>query len=97
MSDVNAPAENDNKEKLIEQERSEVGSVKWDVYKHYLKSIGVSLTILTIVLNIIYQGFSIGSSMWLSKWSNDKEVVNDPDRRDMYLGVYAAFGLGQGK
>lgn len=26
-------------EKLIEAEKAETGSVKWDVYKHYLKSI----------------------------------------------------------
>lgn len=82
-------------QKLIETEKSEVGSVKWDVYKHYLKSIGVSLTVLTIILNIIYQGFSVGSNMWLSKWSNDNST--DSDARNMYLGVYAAFGLGQGK
>lgn len=84
-------------QKLIEQEKSEVGSVKWDVYKHYLRSIGVGLTILTVILNIIYQGFSIGSNMWLSKWSSDAAAANDTDVRNMYLGVYAAFGLGQGK
>lgn len=94
-SDLNDKTENG--QKLIEQEKSEVGSVKWDVYKHYLKSIGVSLTILTIVLNIVYQAFSIGSNMWLSKWSNDKSAANDTDTRNMYLGVYAGFGLGQGK
>lgn len=84
-------------QKLIEQEKSEVGSVKWAVYKHYLKSIGVSLSVLTILLNIIYQGFSVGSNVWLSKWSNDTSAGSDPDVRDMYLGVYAALGLGQGK
>lgn len=83
--------------KLIEQEKSEVGSVKWAVYKHYLKSIGVSLTVLTILLNIIYQGFSVGSNAWLSKWSDDADAKHDNGLRDMYLGVYAAFGLGQGK
>ncbi|XP_055295955.1 multidrug resistance-associated protein 1 isoform X2 [Sitodiplosis mosellana] len=82
-------------QKLIEQEKAEVGSVKWDVYKHYLKSIGVSLTILTIILNIVYQGFAIGSNMWLAKWSNDKAAANDTDKRNLYLGGYAGFGLGQ--
>lgn len=96
-NDIKAPDANEQKEKLIEQEKSEVGSVKWDVYKHYLKSIGVTLTVLTIILNIVYQGFSIGSNMWLSVWSNDKNVATDTGLRDMYLGVYAAFGLGQGK
>lgn len=95
-SDLNATKPEENGQKLIEQEKSEVGSVKWDVYKHYLKSIGVSLTVLTIILNIVYQGFSIGSNMWLSKWSNDKKAANDTDTRNVYLGVYAAFGLGQG-
>lgn len=84
------------KDKLIEQERSEVGSVKWAVYKHYLKSIGVTLAVLTIILNVVFQAFSIGSNIWLSKWSNDKNAGNDTGLRDMYLGVYAAFGVGQG-
>ena len=66
------------------------------MYKHYLKSIGVSLTVLTIILNIVYQGFAIGSNMWLAKWSNDKAAANDTDKRNLYLGGYAAFGLGQG-
>lgn len=48
-----------------------------------------------------FQGFSIGSNIWLSKWSNDNEtVVNgtvDTGKRDMYLGVYGALGIGQGK
>ncbi len=84
------------KDTLIEKEHSEVGSVKWDVYKHYLKSIGFTLSILTILLNLVFQGFSIGSNVWLSRWSNDKNVANDTSLRDMYLGVYGAFGFGQG-
>lgn len=94
--DLKVAKPEENGQKLIEQEKSEVGSVKWDVYKHYLKSIGITLTVLTIILNIVYQGFSIGSNMWLSKWSNDRSAANDTDVRNMYLGVYAAFGLGQG-
>lgn len=84
------------KDKLIEQERSEVGSVKWEVYKHYLKSIGITLSVITIVLNVVFQAFSIGSNLWLSKWSSDKNAGTDTSVRDMYLGVYGAFGFGQG-
>jgi ATP-binding cassette subfamily C (CFTR/MRP) protein 1 len=83
--------------KLIETEKSETGSVKWDVYKHYLKSIGWTLSIATIILNMIFQGFSIGSNIWLSKWSGDENAGNDTSLRDMYLGVYGALGAGQGK
>ncbi|XP_076174831.1 multidrug-Resistance like Protein 1 isoform X2 [Ptiloglossa arizonensis] len=58
-------------EKLIEAEKTETGSVKWRVYSHYFKSIGWFLSISTIIMNAIFQGFSIGSNSWLSVWSND--------------------------
>lgn len=73
-------------QKLIETEKSETGSVKWDVYKHYLKSIGWTLAFATIFLNMVFQCFSIGSNIWLSKWSSDNLTVNDTGKRDMYLG-----------
>lgn len=88
-------------EKLIEVEKAETGSVKWEVYKHYLKSIGLGLTVLTLILNMVFQGFSIGSNMWLSAWSTDDKIVvnnvTNTGKRDLYLGVYGALGIGQGK
>lgn len=54
-------------EKLIEVEKSETGSVSWQVYKHYLMSIGLFVVLITIVLNMLFQGFSIGSNVWLGK------------------------------
>lgn len=47
-------------EKLIEIEKAETGSVKWDVYKHYLKSIGIFLSLATILLNMVFQGKDAG-------------------------------------
>lgn len=39
--------------------------------------------------------------MWLSAWSSDPTAVingtQDISKRNMYLSVYAALGLGQGK
>lgn len=89
-------------EKLIEAEKAEVGSVKWEVYKHYLMSIGLGLTAVTLILNVVFQGFSIGSNVWLSEWSTDSEMNNangtvNTEKRDLYLGVYGALGIGQGK
>ncbi|XP_011699214.1 PREDICTED: multidrug resistance-associated protein 1 isoform X2 [Wasmannia auropunctata] len=90
---------NNTGEKLIEIEKAETGSVKWKVYSHYLKSIGWFLSISTIVMNAVFQSFSIGSSVWLSVWSNDNQTVGndtfDTAKRDMYLGVYGALGFGQ--
>lgn len=51
----------------------------------------------TVFLNMVFQGFSIGSNLWLSRWSTDAAAENDTSVRDMYLGVYGAFGAGQGK
>lgn len=67
-----------------------------EVYKHYLKNIGWFLSIATIVLNIIFQAFAIGSNVWLSKWSTDPRA-NETKWRNIYLGGYGAFGVGQGK
>lgn len=66
-----------------------------------MKSIGAFLAISTILLNIVFQVFAVGSSIWLSKWSSDSSLVvngtQDTSKRDMYLAVYAGLGLGQGK
>ncbi|XP_034128591.1 multidrug resistance-associated protein 1 isoform X3 [Drosophila guanche] len=82
--------------KLIETEKSQTGGVEFAVYKHYIKSVGIFLSAATLVLNFVFQAFSIGSNLWLAKWSNDKRVETDTGLRDMYLGVYGAFGFGQG-
>lgn len=87
-------------EKLIEAEKAETGNVSWQVYKHYLKSIGFFLMLTTLLLNLVYQGFSVGSNVWLGVWADDKKIIVnktvDTGRRDMYLGVYGALGIGQG-
>ncbi|XP_037884210.1 multidrug resistance-associated protein 1 isoform X3 [Glossina fuscipes] len=81
--------------KLIETEKSQTGGVEFAVYKHYIKSVGVFLSMATLLLNFIFQAFQIGSNLWLTRWSNDKRVEHDTSLRDMYLGVYGAFGFGQ--
>lgn len=43
-------------EKLIEIEKTETGSVKWSVYKHYLQYVGVLFTCMTILFSVAYQG-----------------------------------------
>ncbi|XP_033149992.1 LOW QUALITY PROTEIN: multidrug resistance-associated protein 1 [Drosophila busckii] len=85
----------ENEGKLIELEKSQTGGVDFAVYKHYIKSVGIFLSVATLVLNFVFQAFQIGSNLWLTKWSNDDTVANDTSRRDMYLGVYGAFGFGQ--
>jgi ATP-binding cassette subfamily C (CFTR/MRP) protein 1 len=99
IKEKEATKTNNTGEKLIEVEKSETGSVKWKVYSHYLVSIGLFLSVATIVMNAIFQAFSIGSNVWLSVWSDDNMTTPnntiDKSRQDMYLGVYGALGIGQ--
>jgi len=59
------------------------------------------LCISTVVLSIIFQGFSISSNIWLSVWSNDDTShvhgTENISKRNLYLTVYGLLGLGQGK
>ncbi|CAH0750174.1 unnamed protein product [Diatraea saccharalis] len=93
------PNELKEKSKLIETEKTETGSVKWSVYKHYLMSVGVLASVVTVLMNLILQVFQVGSNYWLAEWSNDQSMmVNgtvDRARRDLYLGVYGGLGIGQ--
>ncbi|XP_032672071.1 multidrug resistance-associated protein 1 isoform X3 [Odontomachus brunneus] len=99
IKEKEATKTNNTGEKLIEVEKAETGSVKWKVYSHYLVSIGLFLSVATIVMNAIFQAFSIGSNVWLSVWSDDNMTTPnntiDKSRQDMYLGVYGALGIGQ--
>lgn len=46
--------------------------------------------------NIFFiQAFSVYANVWLAKWSEAN--ATDPATRDLYLGVYGALGVGQGK
>ena len=87
-----------NKAKLTEEEQSETGSVKWSVYFEYMKKVGISNWIITVVCMIIMGCFNIGGSMWLSRWSgdsNDEQSKNDTSLRNLRIGVYAALGVGE--
>ena len=40
----------------------------------------------------------MGSSIWLSQWTQSAQNSSESvEKRDLYLGVYGAFGLAQGK
>ncbi|XP_060528661.1 multidrug resistance-associated protein 1-like [Cylas formicarius] len=93
---INAPP---NDGKLIEAEKMEKGKVKWTVYMHYLKAIGLVMFINTVVFNIVTQALGIGTNVWLGIWSEDSEMVVDgkvdTGKRDMYLIVYTVLGILQ--
>lgn len=58
------------------------------------------LTIVTLIMNIVYQAAVVGGNFWLSAWSSDTTTVvngtQDINKRNMYLEVYGVFGIVQG-
>lgn len=70
--------------------------MKLEVYKYYIRNIGWGICILTLSMQVLYQGMNVGSSLWLSQWSTDFRAA-EPGRRNMYLTGYGLFGLGQGE
>jgi ATP-binding cassette subfamily C (CFTR/MRP) protein 1 len=80
---------------LIEEEKMEIGGVKWTVYMYYGKAIGYFFSIGTLLLYAVYQGFSLGSNIWLSEWTADPLAAIDDDVQNKYLAVYGVMGVFQ--
>ena len=55
-------------QELIETEKTEVGGVKFSVYSYYAKSIGYAASVAAVLFYVIYQGFSVGANLWLSRY-----------------------------
>lgn len=88
-------------EKLIEQEKAEIGNVRVNVYRYYLSNVGYNMLLGIFGIQVATQCFDIASNAWLGQWSEDDTIVVDnvvnTGKRDMYLGVYGAIGLAQGR
>lgn len=86
--------------KLIEVETAETKRVKASVYLDYFRAAGWTLVGGTLVMHLIFQGFSVGANLWLSQWTNaapssanDTEAITN--RNHFYLGIYGGFGVFQ--
>ena len=81
---------------LIEKEATRTGSVGWQVYYYYFKNLGPLGAFLVIFAQIMYQGSSVGTQLWLSVWTNgtfgDSQIAAN---RNWYLEIYAGFGMTQ--
>jgi ATP-binding cassette subfamily C (CFTR/MRP) protein 1 len=84
--------------KLTEAEKSETGSVKWTVYWEYIKRVGLIGASTVLIASIGSSAFNVGSSQWLSAWSDDSEDpirANDTQWRNLRLGIYGVLGSGE--
>lgn len=79
---------------LIDKEESKIGSVSFEVYMKYFRSIGLVLFVTTILLLAANETFAVLANLWLTRWSGDPDNVQ-VDVRNRYLGIYAGLGGGQ--
>jgi hypothetical protein len=92
--------------KIIEEEKSAVGSVKLSVYAAYIRASSVFLFVVMVMTIVATQAVNALSGIWLTKWTTDPLLTNTSvphntseydDQRDLYLGVYGGLGALQGE
>ncbi|CAG5117053.1 unnamed protein product, partial [Candidula unifasciata] len=91
-------------QRLVQDEKSETGGVKFNVYMDYLRSVGFSSIAFSVVFYVIYLASTIFSSIWLSMWTDDTYLANRSlsdtdeyaDKTNLYIGLYAGMGVIQG-
>ncbi|KAI0339052.1 multidrug resistance-associated ABC transporter [Trametopsis cervina] len=54
--------------KLIEEEKREEGSVKWNIYKTYLKASSYWTWSILVLFIIFNQGLAVGEKVWIKIW-----------------------------
>ena len=90
-------ADND-KGRLTAEEKQEVGSVKWSVYKDFLTSMSSWLIFFILLAFTLSSAFNIATSLWLTAWSDDARDPmknNDTSLRNKRIGFYAGYGLSE--
>ncbi|CAL1547665.1 unnamed protein product [Lymnaea stagnalis] len=91
-------------QRLIEEEKTETGTVKYNVYVVYTRAVGVLTFLMMTLVYALFQASSTFSAIWLSVWTDDQLLANSTaagsaefvDKNNLYLGVYGAMGFVQG-
>ncbi|CAF0716991.1 unnamed protein product, partial [Brachionus calyciflorus] len=73
-------------EKLIEKEKIQSGNVKLNVFLEYLKACRLWLSFIFIFLYMLSTASDMGSSYWLSNWSNEASR-----NKNKLLEIYSNF------
>ena len=91
--------------RLIDEEETEEGNVKWPVYLAYFRSLTLVWAPLMAIGFLGEQAFEMGTNVWLAAWSNDPQSVNGTSSsssegnskhlRNERLLVYGLLGAGQ--
>ena len=72
-------------------ERTQKGSVKWEVYLSYMKACGVRNVMLFMLCIVISMGLSVLANVWLKYWSelngNEGENLSPWKNLGIYFGI----------
>ncbi|XP_074603021.1 multidrug resistance-associated protein 1-like [Brevipalpus obovatus] len=93
-NDIVTSGTDEETKKLIKTEKTETGSVSWNVYIEYLKRISFIWSTISILCLIASTTMSLVSNIWLSKWSSNGNLTQEGTL--FCLKIYALFGGLQG-
>ncbi|XP_033647324.1 ATP-binding cassette sub-family C member 9-like [Asterias rubens] len=78
---------------LIEKEEIERGSVSYSVYMYYAGNVGWCMLLLVLIMAVLDTSLSIGTSFWLSAWS-EAGLGNETDALTaQFFGGYAGLSF----
>ncbi|CAL8093844.1 unnamed protein product [Calicophoron daubneyi] len=82
--------------RLVEEEKSATGGLRWDVTKTYIMAYGRHSAVFTAVSYVLFILSSVGTNLWIRHWSQHgtthrQESSDNTDTRDYFLGIYGLF------
>ncbi|KAG6596104.1 ABC transporter C family member 5 [Phytophthora cinnamomi] len=81
--------------RLIDDEEREEGRVSKEVFSNYFNSLGgVKVCIFLFGVQTLWQVFQIGSDLWLSHWTGQKNGSYNQDETAYNMKVYSLLGAG---
>ena len=86
--------DNESLRNLIQEEKMETKSVSSSVYILYFQAFGFYNIIIVLLSGLLNAICNVGTNAWLTVWTNDPNSTIH-SQRDLYLGIYAAFGFGE--
>uniref|UniRef100_H3H2W6 ABC transmembrane type-1 domain-containing protein n=1 Tax=Phytophthora ramorum TaxID=164328 RepID=H3H2W6_PHYRM len=91
----NQPVKDIDVGRLIDDEEREEGRVSKEVFSNYFESLGgMKVCIFLFVVQTLWQVCQIGSDLWLSHWTGQKDGSYNPDETAYNVKVYAWLGAG---
>lgn len=87
--------ENQAGKNIIIKEKAESGTVNLSIILDYFKSCKIHWTTIFLIFSISSYASQLGSSIWLSDWSNKFTVENNSEDKNRRLIVYVLLGFGQ--